>query len=145
MNMFDHPMYNCFVTPILCKDLLLAGLTKQTIYQWKIRDKVASLHTSAFDMDGYYKDALQVLDKYTDLILPAYSLKDVEGPLNDYLLTCSASGEYEVSLSTYYNLQSYKAPRLPDAFALLLYEAIRKGIISAEKINNKILQVITKY
>jgi|ERR1035437_1474216 hypothetical protein len=125
-------LYKPFVVPILCRDLVLAGFTAPANYQWKIRNKEALLYTTVFDADDYYKESIAHLDYINppDHIYPAYTIMDVEEPLKDYMITCSAAGEYEISMHSMYNIESYKAPRMPDAIALLLLGAIRKGIVN---------------
>lgn len=128
---------NCFVSPNICKDLVVAGLTTETAYQWKIYYDVAKLSTFVFDLDNY----CQAGSKATDFIypphevLPAYSIKDVEKLLPiGYLLTITEKG-YEASLSSLYPAESCKSDRMPDAFALLLLQSIRNRYVDLKKIN----------
>lgn len=133
---FDDPLYDCFVTPILCKDLAEFGMAKTTIYEWRIRNKVAMLVTRVFDQDNYYKDAIELIDQINppDHVIPAYTIKDVEKGLPEYLLTHSESDGYEIGLAKIYDMDSQKAFRMPDAIALLLIEANRKGVVKINKI-----------
>lgn len=137
MIILETSRTNCFVSPKLCSELMIAGLTKDMPYVWKIYKDLAKIHTYTFDYDDYYKSG----DAHNDFITPpteiwpAYSIEDVERILPiGYFMTCNEKG-YEISLSSIYQMESCKAERMPDAFALMLLLAIRKRVIDLRKCN----------
>lgn len=135
----DNPIFENFVSPILCNDLLNLGLTPHTVYKWKTYGDLSLLFTNYWDFDNYYSDALKLQDEANPPleVLPAYSIKDVEKGLPDYLLRKDGD-EYEVALEKIYQSGFHKAKRLPDALALMLKEVISKGRVSLHTVNFKI-------
>lgn len=128
-------LYENFVSPWLCHDLMTLGLSANINYRWSILGTEVKLETCLFDEDGYYKKSRLLLDETNKpKIIPAYSIKDVEKVLPYFLLTKSESG-YEISLDEMYGVESKKALRLPDAMGALLLEAIKKRIVSLKNIN----------
>lgn len=135
----DNPIFENFVSPILCNDLLNFGLTPHTVFRWKVHGDVCMLYTDYWDFDNYYSDAIKLQDEINPPthVLPAYSIKDVEKGLPDYLL-CKTGDEYEVALEKIYNTGFHKAKRLPDALALMLKEVITKGRVNLHTVNYQI-------
>jgi len=134
----DTSRTNCFVSPSLCKHLEDAGLSTHVQFHWKVYHGIAKLVTNAFDTDNYYAEGERLADYASppNFVLPAYSIKDVERLLPvGYLLTCNETGKYEASLSDLYLCNSSVADRMPDAFALLLLEGLRKKVIDLKKLN----------
>lgn len=140
MNL-DSPLYSGFVKPELCKLLFLAGITGHTPYHYRIVDGLAELNTYAFDRDDFYAQAMANMDYVRAAeIVPAYQLKEVEKVLPDYLL-CRNNGAYEVTIDRMYEIHYCVVDRrLPDAFACMLLEAMKRRIIYPAKIN----ELITK-
>lgn len=133
LTLQDNAITQNFVSPSICKDLSDLGLFQDTPYRWIIRDDgFTKLDTYSFDRDGYYMEGDIMVERFnpTRYKIPAYTIKDVESLLpTDYLITCNAFKEYEVSLSQLYHIDSAKSHRLPDALALLVKSSIRNGII----------------
>lgn len=137
MIIIETSRTSCFVAPNICKHLTDAGLGTETAYQWKIYNDVAKLSTHVFDLDNYYEEGFKATDFIypPQVVLPAYSIKDVEKLLPiGYLLTITEKG-YEASLNSLYPGESCKAQRLPDVFAMLLLQSIRNRYVDIEKIN----------
>lgn len=149
MTVYDNALYQGFVMPILCKDLYEIGVRCESIYQWKCYSKngtfdaAITLQTAAFDFDKYYVQARQLIDTANppSHVLPAFSLKDVEKCLPDYLLSYE-NEVYELSLDKAYGLTSHKATRMPDVFALMLKDALQKRVLQVEHINNVISKLV---
>ncbi len=132
MKLFDTPITKCFVAPIYCQQLVQSGLYETTLYQWKIYGGYAQLVTKLFDNDHYYTDGQKKLDEINppDLTLPAYTIKDVEDILpKDYLIMFTSASEYIIAPSSLYPVEGCTAARMPDAFAMLLLEYIRKRCV----------------
>ena len=137
MTMIDDQLHKNFVAPNYCQDLLHAGFATQPLFTWKIENHVTKLQTFIFDDDDYYKLAEAATDFVSPgskVILPAYTLMDVAAPFNDYFISVSAAG-FEIGLHKIYNLEICKAARMPDAFALLLLQAIKKRLIQPHFLN----------
>lgn len=137
MIMIETSRTSCFVSPKICNDLVVAGLCAETAYKWKVYNDIAKLSTHVFDLDNYYEEGFQAQDFINPprIVLPAYSIKDVEKLLPiGYLLTISDNG-YEASLSSLYPGESCKAERMPDVFAKLLLQTIRYNYVSLKEIN----------
>lgn len=136
----DQPLYQCFVQPDLCRQLNVLGLTDRVPYQWKICNGDIALYTNHFDLDSYYADSVRNCDFVNNpLIIPAYSLKDVEKCI---------PGAYSLQLNrgTYYLyttnfLQRFTADRMPDVFAKYLQHMILEGRTTLRDINMIIAKV----
>lgn len=133
----DNSLYENFVSPNLCSHLKVAGLCAVSNFKWVIRGTEVRLETDLFDMDEYYKSSKSLLYDFNNpLILPAYTVKDVEKCLPAYLLTKGTfECDYEISLDQIFKVESKKSSRLPDALAEMLLEAIKKNIVSLPRIN----------
>lgn len=128
---------SCFVSPDLCKHLTDAGLTSESTYHWRIYNGIAKIWTYAFDPDDYYRDGhkLQNYASSSCIVLPAFSIKDVERVLpSGFLLTLTENG-YEASLNDIYAGDSCTADRMPDVFAKLLLQSIQKRYVDLKKVN----------
>lgn len=138
ITIHDCAPYENFVSPRLCHDLTTFGLSPHTHYRWSINGEEIKLETCLFDHDGYYQKSRDLLDEMNKpFIIPAYSIKDVEKALPYFLLTKNERG-YEISLEKIFEVESKIALRLPDAMGALLLEAIRKNVVSLERINHLI-------
>lgn len=127
-----------FVAPYLCRHLMQAGLASDVAYCWHVSNGLATLITFAFDPDGYYKDGTshQHFINPPQAILPAYSIKNIEKLLPaGYLLTLNENGIYQVSLINIYQGDGETDERLPDAYAKLLLQSIKRRIVNILKIN----------
>jgi len=135
-NFIETQITDCYVSPNLCQQLVIAGFDIETAYSWKIFPTVCYIDvTQRFDPDDYYT-ALQEVEKLNpaDCILPAFSIKDCEKFLPELLLT-TRQKEYTASLTNLYSeVEEAVANRLPDVFAQLLLNALKKRAISIEKI-----------
>ena len=134
---FDSPIYQCFVTDSLCKDLHEAGLTPHTCYHYKVEGNRTTLCTYIFDHDDYYANGDKLLDQWggNHHIVPAYQLKDIEKILpGHYLLQRNEKG-YELMLEDIYGLPAQTATRMPDVFALMIREGLKKRVIKLEHAN----------
>lgn len=129
----------CFVAPELCSHLMMAGLYPDTAFKWRIYRDEVKLTTFIYDEDDYYADSVKNLDymRPPELTIPGYSLTDVEKILpKGYFLTLNDDSNYEISLSKDYNLESCKADRLPDVYAKMLLQCLRKRVMDIRKINS---------
>ncbi len=134
----ENALHAGFVSPNLCKDLLTAGVTYNAQYRWKIyNNREASLTTNIFDLDDYYVAGERQIDMmYPPIsVLPAFTIKDIERCLPPYFLSRTDKNIYQVSLDHLYNTDTVGSQRLPDAFALILLESIRKRIVDLKVIN----------
>lgn len=138
MNQFETSATANFVAPVYCKQLVDLGLSPRVLYYWKVFGDHAELITHSFDLDKYYIDGMRAQDFVTppDLILPAYSIKDVEKLLpKDYLMMFTAACEYIVAPGNIYEVEGCTADRMPDAFAMMLIQYIKKRALDLNKIN----------
>ena len=144
-TIYDAQIYQCHVTPMLCKELRDLGLTEMTTHQWKVYKHDTILDTTAFDMDDYYLSARKHVDFINPPVhvLPAYTIKDVEKVLPSWILTCDDLGNYEMSIHNIYKgVPPQTAKRLPDVYAMMLKEGIVRRVVSVEKINEKIARMV---
>ncbi|HYC27730.1 MAG TPA: hypothetical protein VEB42_02925 [Chitinophagaceae bacterium] len=144
MNL-QSPIYSIMVAPPYCRLLLEEGLTQSTPYHYVIIDGLAELNTYAFDRDDYYAQAdanvCYTNKDHKPLILPAYTIMDLEKTLPDYCI-CRCNGKYELSVEgTFPELEVVKEDRLPDALALMVMQGIRKRVLRTENINERITQL----
>lgn len=131
----ENSLIQNFVMPVLCHELVACGLDAKTIYQWKVRRHVTTLVTNAFDQDNYYVAGNEHIDSIDppSHIIPAYSTKDIEKCLPDYLLATGPEG-YRLVLDKFYEIPEAISPRMPDAFAMLLITMIKKSMVDLSKI-----------
>lgn len=125
------------VAPELCNHLLIAGFPQNTSFSWRIYHDEIKVHAGAFDDDNYYSDGLrhQEFINPPELVVPAYTIKDVERCLPaGYFFTYTESGDYEISLSNAYSIDTCQARRLPDTFAKMVLLALRKRVIDINKL-----------
>lgn len=127
------PIIQDFVKPLLCNELLVAGLHVKTNYLWVVNESIADLFTDAFDPDNYYKDSFSLLAAFKNAsnILPAFQIRDMERLLPPYLLSKSCAG-YELSLERMYDMPTITGDRLPDVYAMMVLECLRKRLLTAE-------------
>lgn len=140
MNL-ESPLYSGFVRPDLCQQLQSFGVTPNTPYHYRITAGSAELNTFAFDPDDVYAQAFANL-RYTHPvgIIPAYSLKEIERALPDYLLS-KVNGSYELTVELEYRLEAVTEKRLPDAFAHMLILGIRARVFSPAAVSELITQM----
>lgn len=141
---FEKAQYYNFVNPNICRMLRLAGLTEKSVYQWHVTNNIANLVTYFFDKDDYYSAAAVEIYKVTNpVIIPAYSLKDMEMVMpGGYSLLKDDFDNYELSLDMLWNVPAVKGKRLPDVFAEMLLQLIRSRIINPETANNRIVELL---
>lgn len=132
----DSTIYQDFVKPSLCIDLMNAGLLPFTAFKWRVNGNSTQLHTILFDLDNYYLEGFQhldIIDKPT--YLKAFQVKDMEKLLPDYMLTRN-NNIYELHCSNLFDMAVETADRLPDVFAITVLKAIKhKKINIANAIN----------
>lgn len=137
-HLFDLPVYQDFVNPDLCKQLMHFGVTTNTSFHYRIFGPLITLNSYAFDHDDYYSIADANLDQVIPVgIVPAYMLKDVERPLPSYLLSRQEKG-YVLMCEHLYHLPEQSAARLPDVFALMLLQGIKQRVIKLNYANKLI-------
>lgn len=143
-NSFDNSPYNSFVNPHLCDVLRIAGITKNTVYLWKVLNNVAELFTFYFDTDDYYGSASAEIIKLTNpIIIPAYTLKDLEVVMpGGYSLMKDAFDTYELSLEKLWDCVPVTGKRLPDVFAEMLLQLISKRIIQPNSVNMRLMELL---
>lgn len=135
------------VHPNHCKDLQLCGVTGKTIFDWHISNNVAELVTYYFDNDSYYYGAKEKLWQLPDVrkpqILPAYDLMSMQAVIpGNYSLIRTDYGLYELAIEAIWGCREERAERLPDVFALMVLQCIRRRILDADKINKQMLELI---
>lgn len=137
LHNLDLPPYQNFVTPLLCKDLEVAGIICQTSYSWIIRNNEISLFTILFDQDDYYLNGQKAINNLCPPqdIINAFSIKDVEKIIPEDYMLLKTGKYYEICFNKLYNIQPVQALRMPDAFAMMALELIRKRIIDIKKAN----------
>jgi len=135
LKTLNLPLHQNFVVPILCKDLHAAGLSDKTAYQWKIQNGQAFIWTTAFDPDNYYRQAESIIDSHIiTTIIPAYTSADMEKIVGNFYHT-SVSGEHEVRPLQFVRIGVRRAPRYPDALAMVAVELLIRRIILPEAVN----------
>ena len=137
----DNQITNCYVDAYLCVKLHDAGMTAPTTHFWKTIDQKFYLETFVFDDDDYYKNLLELNSVNPQFAIPAFSLTDCEKVLPPYMLTREDEDGYKLGLSTLYTAEICKAERMPDVFAKMVLQGIKKSFLSVDKIN-KILSLI---
>lgn len=139
MNILNLPLYQGFVSPALCDQLQRFGVTTDTPFHWRLTGTITELYSFAFDKDDYYRSAYANIDYICQPvgIIPAYQIKDVEKPLPPYLLAHHEKG-YVVMCDNLYGLQEQTADRLPDVYAMMLLEGIKKRVIKIDFTNHVI-------
>lgn len=136
----DSTIYQDFVKPSLCIELMSAGLIPFTAFKWRVKKNDTQLRTILFDLDDYYIDGFNQLDIIDNpLYLKAFQIKDMEKLLPDYLLSRN-NNMYELHCSSLFNMDVETSDRLPDVFAITVLKAIQHKKINVEsaiKIINK--------
>lgn len=124
------PIHLPFAAPVLCVDLALAEMTKDTHFYWKIGAGSAFIWSRDFDPDAYYTNAETVIDSFTGTnIVPAYTSADLEKLIGTFSHICK-NGEHEVFPHQYTRIGMRKAPRYADALALITLELLKRRIIT---------------
>jgi hypothetical protein len=154
----DQPLYQDFVSPQLCKELMHLGLTPDVPYHYRIFGSISELNTFAFDKDDYYQLSQGDIDFINNAKLnpfkttegfvkiadtqpvrfekvPAYQVKDMEKLLpGNWLLQKNEKG-YELLLERIYGIQEQVAFRLPDVFAQAVVFGLKKRIMKLQNVN----------
>lgn len=122
------PLYSSFVSLDLCQQLFELGLKGETPFIWRMdyHNMEGCLHTFHFDPDLYYKQAQLNIDYINKVeYLPAWQIEDMQLLLPEWYLIRipGAKLKYEVGCK-YYKRTQIEAPRIPDAFALMLIKCI---------------------
>ena len=139
-------LLNAFVSPIYSVYLKDIGLKIDTPYFWQVNNGLAELHTHVFDMDEVYKQAFAnqqaVANAFgvTTSIIAAFTVADMEKLLPDYFLSCN-TGTYTLTCDKMWALQDETSNHLPDVFAMMVLQCIRKKIVSIEKAAEKIMNL----
>jgi hypothetical protein len=135
----DNALFQNFVSPELCRDIVTAGFTAEVIFQWKIYPSEIQLFSKSFDEDSYYSDGSALIDSFHAPIMrvPAYTIKEMETELPAYCLCKDPNGMYIIMFDDAYQLPSCSDKRLPDAFAKGLIQAMKKRIVNLHKANNE--------
>ena len=110
-------------------------------YHYRVTGNITTITTYAFDKDEYYEKADCLIDHAYPSIgkIPAYSLKEVEKTIPpNYLLNRIPTG-YQLMVDNIFRLAGQTAERLPDVFAMMLLEGIKKKVILIERTNEAIL------
>lgn len=135
--MKDIPLYQSFVTPELCIELITEGLQPSTHFAWKLDHGRYLMITLAFDEDNYYKESMGCIDYIKPMtLLNAFEMADMEKLLLDFMLTKN-NDRYEL-LSSVLPGHIETDSRLPDVFAKLVLRAIRKKKIDIDYATKKI-------
>lgn len=139
-HFIDDREHDCYVSPHICRQLVEAGFNIETTFKWKIFQTAVVLDIFRMhDPDEYYLS----MEKFEKLnppqyIFPAFTIKDCEKFLPDLLLTVEG-GVYKASLvSIYKEVGEAISTRMPDAYAQLLLQALKKrNVIDINKIMQK--------
>lgn len=124
----ETDLHRPFVSTRLCQDLVDAGFTFKPTHRWLNYYEEWVLATDAFDSDGYYATSINLLPE-----VPAFTGADCEKRLPDYVL--SKLGRcYYLNLRLFNRVPGIQSERLPDAFAEMLLECIKKGVIDVTKL-----------
>lgn len=141
MNLTEHlsnlalPLHQPFVDPILCADLQKFGLNTNTTHQWKIQNGQCFIWCSAYDPDNYYKQATSLIDEIMPVkTLPAYTATDMEKLAGNFLHILH-NGSHEIQPTRHTRVGIRRAPRYPDALALIVTELLCRKIIKADQAN----------
>jgi hypothetical protein len=142
---FNKPPMDVFVHPLICKNLLIYGLTDRTHFDWYLHGNVADLVTFYWDADGYYLKPQEEINKVNrPTIIPAYSqimmMELIAGPFS--LIRDECNGGFELAVDAVWNCDPVFDKRLPDVFAGMVLQMIRKRILYADSINEKIKELI---
>ncbi|HRN80180.1 MAG TPA: hypothetical protein PKY29_04320 [Ferruginibacter sp.] len=141
----QNPLHNNFVQPELCIALTQAGVSPRTLYTWKLRGFIAELHTLCFDPERIYEQMEANIEFiHRKPAYPAFSISDVENMLPDFYLERSAIGDYHLNCDNMYGLEQCTHKRLPDVFALMVLQAIKRRVISPEAVTIKLNQLNSK-
>jgi hypothetical protein len=131
----DSPVFQNYVSPRICSDLKYAGFTACAVFQWKVYEQDLILDTKIFDVDDYYKEGNDLIDKVQPLleVLPAWTIKEIERLLPDFCI-CRVNKNYEMSIDGHYGVEAIQSDRLPDLFGLMMLACLRKRVIKLNKI-----------
>jgi hypothetical protein len=141
MNILDNPIYQCFVSPELCRKLREAGLTSETAYHYRISGNIAEINTYVFDRDDYYLEGDANINAVTPVeILPAYQLKDIEKAMPGHHCLLRNEKGYELMIDSVYCLPEQTAERMPDVYALMFLEGCRQRLFKVSNANSLITQ-----
>jgi hypothetical protein len=136
----ENILFQNFISPTLCKELVLAGFKPKVNFYWKgYVSKHTELVSNLFDPDSYYTDGQQLSDSISPpaYSLPAFTIKDIEKELPAFCMTSDGQGNYEIMLDKNYEVPACTADRLPDAFGKIFLQALNKHVINLQKINSQ--------
>ncbi len=127
MLLDDNPLYQCFVSPKICQDLVNAGLMVNEIsFHWRLNRCHAELFTLEFDEDNYYRQAFKNLEHFSRIeLIPAFQIKDMEKLLPDHILSKN-NIEYELNCSSLFEFEVQKNTRMPDVYAMMVLKGIEQ-------------------
>ena len=129
----DIQLYNNFVSPLHCQDLVKLGFSLKTMHAWKKYYEGYILLTEAFDPDGYYSTSYAAVTNINGVpLIPAFTIKDCENELPDYILSRNLH-TYYIKLKQFDTVPPVEDVRLPDALAILLKGSITLGVIDIIK------------
>jgi hypothetical protein len=112
--MNDSTLYQCFVDPEICRQLMDAGLGVNMPFCWIVKNGKAHLFSLAFDEDNYYSQAFANVGHVNPFVIIPASKINIE-----YELNCSSLFEFDVE----------KASRMPDVYAKMVLKGIVQGKI----------------
>ena len=122
----NNHLYQSFVDPAICQQLINAQLLVNTSYKWLIENDKAVLFTLAFDEDNYYEQAYKNIEHVNPIVMiPAYQVIDMEKLLPDHMLT-KTNTEYELHCSCLFEFDVERGTRLPDVYAKMVLRGIEK-------------------
>lgn len=135
----DSKIFKDFVSPNICREIMIAGLLPKVNYYWRGDTKEElELISFIFDIDDYYKDAYRAIDSVSKpaYIIAAFTIKDLEQHMPEYCSCKDALGNYELMIDEKYQVESSKSTRLPDAFGLMMVSLLKKRVIDVRKLVN---------
>lgn len=145
-NILDIPIYQDFVSPQVCKQLMWQGLNSGP-YAYRLHGNIAELVSYAFDKDDYYLQADANVgysnNVYRNAIqhVPAFSIKDMEKLIPGNWLMQKTELGYEIMCESLYQLPAQIDLRLPDAFAKVVLHGLKSRTLKLEYCNKLITQM----
>lgn len=129
--MLDSPLYQNFVHPLTCRQLVRKRMLVPGPFFWEHKKEDAYLRTTHFDVDNYYGAAYEVFSIFNPIVSPAYTTKDMEVLLPTSYCLQYIDGIYELSCPTLFHLHVEKHERMPDVFANMVMKALDEQRLTA--------------
>lgn len=130
-----------FVSPHLCVQLTNLGVSTASPFKWYRAHSCTfyTLHTYAWDTCNIYKSsdfAFWASLNETPVTIEAFSSADIEAALPPFLLTKLGLGQYTITLDNFYHeIPELNQARLPDLYAALLIQLLKKRILKPAEVN----------